>query len=381
LRNKLMGSAARHPSKLLSTVVDSVRDGLFVMDAGCQIIWSNSHLDDMFGRRDAGHGMTASGFDAASLFSLSAAAFDEFERESSRLPEVLLQDVGQLRRLAGRHADGRTFPVELRVSGLQGSVGHYVVVVRDLSESARVAELERNFVSIVSHELRTPLTSVSGSLSLLAASETCRLSESGRRMLDIARRNVDRLNRLISDILDLEKLTLGQLVVHVEPAPLFPLLRDSIEMASGGCVAKQISISPILDPALDDNSLVIVDEDRFRQIMANLLSNALKFSPEGGEITVCAEAVDGDRVRVSVTDQGPGIPESFRDKIFLPFSQGENPSHRRAGGSGLGLSIVKSLVECMHGQVGFESTHGQGATFFVVLLRCNGIVGSPEGSA
>jgi len=369
--------AARQLSQHLSAVVDSVPDGLLVMDASGRIIWCNDHLESMFGRR----GGTSTGLDAATLIAPSTTSFKEDDRQIRPSGGVLLEDLGRRRRLVGHHADGHTFPVDLMAAGLLGNEGRFVTIIRDMSESERVAELERNFVSIVSHELRTPLTSVSGSLSLLAATEANRLSESGGRMLDIARRNVDRLNRLIGDILDLEKLASGKLSVDLKPEPLLPLLHDTVEMESAGSQAKHIRIRQVIGRALDDNTYVLVDGDRFRQIVANFLSNAMKFSPEGGEITVCAEALDDGHVRISVTDHGPGIPESFRHRVFQPFSQAEHPSNRRKGGTGLGLSIVKALAECMNGEVGFDSTPGEGSTFFVILLCQRGLAGTGEGAA
>jgi len=368
--------AARYLSQHLSAVVDSVPEGLFIMETKGRVVWCNDQLEQMFGL----DGGAVVGLDAASLVSANSEPYEEGDNPSAMPDQSLLKNLGQRQRLVGHHADGRVFPVECMVVGLQGSQERFVVVIRDLRESERVAELERNFVSIVSHELRTPLTSVSGSLSLLSATEASRLSASGVRMLDIARRNVDRLNRLIGDILDLEKIAQGRLVVHAQLQPLLRLLSDAIEMESGGCAAKHITISQVIDVALDNDSCVLVDEDRFRQIMANYLSNAIKFSPESGEIFVCAQVVDDEHIRVSVTDQGPGISQSFRDKVFMPFSQADDPSSRRQGGSGLGLSIVKSLAEGMHGQVGFDSVPGQGASFFVVLLRRN-VVGTPMESA
>lgn len=368
-RFHLANCAARHLSQQLSAVVDSVRDGLFVMDESGRIVWRNDRLTQMFGHLSGWSSMASPGPNAADLLSESKPFLIEGDSHSLQPGELLLKDLGQWRRLAGIGPDGHTFPVDLMVSELQGRAGQYVAVVRDLSESVRVAELERNFVSIVSHELRTPLTSVSGSLSLLAATEGARLSEPGVRMLDIARRNVGRLNRLIDDILDLEKLAQGQLAVHFKVQPLLALVRDSIEMESGGGGARNITIREVVDPALDDCVLVKVDEDRFRQVMANLLSNAIKFSPENSEILVGVEASSDARIRISVADQGPGIPEDFRDKLFMPFCQAENPASRRKGGSGLGLSIVKALVECMHGVIGFESTLGQGACFFIEFYR------------
>lgn len=360
--------AARQLSQHLSAVLHSVPDGLAVMDEQARIIWCNDHLEDMLGQP----GGALTGALATRFISATGVAPKDHEGDGAAAVEALFQSLGRRRRLMGRHAAGYAFPIEFMAARLQGDEGRLLVVIRDLRESERVAELERNFVSIVSHELRTPLTSVSGALSLLGATEASRLSEPGGRMLDIARRNVDRLNHLIDDILDLEKLASGKLSVELKPEALLPLLRDTLEMASGGFEARRVTLRQCVGPALNEHTHVLVDENRFRQIIANFMSNALKFSPDGGEIRVCAHACGDDQVRVSVTDQGPGIPADFRDKVFQPFSQAEDPSNRRKGGTGLGLSIVKALVELMHGEVGFESVPGQGASFFVVLPRHDG---------
>lgn len=176
------------------------------------------------------------------------------------------------------------------------------------------------------------------------------------------------------------KLPNAKLSVEFRPGRLLPLLSDTVEMNSGGSAAKRNSLRFIFDQTLDEITLVLVDEDRFRQIMANFLSHAMKFSSENSEITVRAEALDESHVRVSVTDQGPGIPENFRDKVFRPFSQAEDSTNRHKGGSGLGLSIVKALAESMKGKVGFESTPDHGSTFFVILLRQTGLSDFGEGA-
>lgn len=350
-------------SQRLSAVVDSVPEALLVMHSDGRVVWHNEQLKAIFGE---------SVDDIAPLY-LSALVPNVLEKGAAvgaRSPAIETSGGISLRgRFLGVHTNGHSFPVEVISTELQGDDENFVVSIRDLSEVDRVAMLERNFVSIVSHELRTPLTSISGSLSLIAQSEKTRLSPPGERMLEIARRNVGRLNRLIDDILDLEKINQGKLVVTIKPERLPDLLDDAVQAEAGRAAIAQVAICLRIDPDLDTVPWVKADAGRFGQIMSNLLSNAIKYSPQGGEVEVCAQIVDQERVRISVTDRGPGIPESFQKDVFRPFAQAEDPTSRRQGGTGLGLSIVKALAEAMFADISFRTNVGEGTSFELVLSR------------
>ncbi|HEY0094475.1 MAG TPA: HAMP domain-containing sensor histidine kinase, partial [Archangium sp.] len=195
-------------------------------------------------------------------------------------------------------------------------------------------------------------------------------------MVRIARTNTERLIRLINDILDLEKMESGKLDFQLEPLELGALLTQAIEAHHGyadGCGAT-------LALAVEaPGAWAMVDADRFLQVLANLLSNALKFSPRGEQVTLRLERV-GPRLRVSVEDRGPGIPESFRARIFEKFAQADGSDTRRKGGTGLGLSIARALVERMGGTLDFVSGEGSGTTFRVELPEWNAEAGTRAAS-
>jgi PAS domain S-box-containing protein len=238
-----------------------------------------------------------------------------------------------------------------------------VVSFHDVTARKKIDRLKSEFVSTVSHELRTPLASVRGALGLLAGGVAGPLTESLGQMVDIALSNVERLSRLVDDILDVEKIESGRMALHIGTRPIAPLLVHAEE-------SNRPIVSPLgvrVEIHADADLAVHVDPDRFQQVMTNLLSNAAKFSPQGGVVTVRASLLPDARVRVAVHDDGPGIPVEFRDRIFERFSQADGSDRRRHGGTGLGLSIVKGLVERMGGAVSFVSEPGQGTTFMVDL--------------
>jgi signal transduction histidine kinase len=214
-----------------------------------------------------------------------------------------------------------------------------------------LARAQSEFISTVSHELRTPLTSIHGSLSLLAGGIAGPLTETAQPLVDIALRNSERLLALIDDLLDIQRIESGNLELSLQKVDLAPLVAQALEdnQAFGarlGVAFRLIRGEPGLRVAGDPNRLL--------QLLANLLSNAAKFSPPEGTVDVAVERRNG-HARVSVRDHGPGIPEEFRRRIFTRFAQADSSSTRRKGGTGLGLSICKALVERMGGTISFDT--------------------------
>lgn len=272
--------------------------------------------------------------------------------------------IGTRREVEALHKDGRRVPVDLGISEMRiGKRRIFIGVVRDISARIEVERMKSGFVSTVSHELRTPLTSISGSLGLLAGGIAGELPAKATRLIDIAKLNSERLVRLINDILDLEKAESGRLEFRLEAQRLRPIVQHAIDVNRS--YAQGFGATFELDPRSDD-ATVLVDRDRLVQVLTNLLSNAAKFSPKGGAITVRVRA-DHDYARISVHDQGPGIPEEFQNRIFQKFAQADSSDSRAKGGTGLGLSIAKTIVERLGGDISFESAAGKGTTFHVNL--------------
>jgi PAS domain S-box-containing protein len=249
------------------------------------------------------------------------------------------------------------------VRDAQGQPDCYVSVVQDITELKRIDSMKSEFVSMVSHELRTPLTSIRGSLGLIAGGVAGSLPEPARNLIDIAKSNCERLIRLINDILDTEKIESGNMRFETKEADLGWVLAAAIAANEG--FATQHGTRLVLELP-EEVVLVNVDSDRLNQVIANLISNAVKFSPAGKAVEVRLTR-HGAKARVEVRDHGPGIPPEFRARMFQKFSQADSSDARAKGGTGLGLNISKAIVERLGGTLGFESEVGAGSTFFFEL--------------
>jgi len=264
-----------------------------------------------------------------------------------------------------RHKNGQQIPVEIFLQYIAPAdePARFVAIVRDITERKRVERMKGEFVSTVSHELRTPLTAISGALGLLCGGALGKLAPQAQEMIDIAYRNSQRLNHLINDLLDIEKLAVGKVHFDMRPQPLMPLVEQALEANRAYGAARRVSLT--LTARLPDAE-VRVDSQRLMQVLCNLLSNAIKYSPEDGTVEVSVER-RGGAARVTVADRGPGVPAQFRPRMFQKFSQADSSDTRQKGGTGLGLAISKELVERMGGRIGFDSAEGDGARFFFEL--------------
>ncbi len=276
------------------------------------------------------------------------------------------QAIGRVTEWEAVRKDGEVFPVELSLFEFRSPAGRrYAGNIQDISQRREVERLKREFVSTVSHELRTPLTSIRGSLGLLQGGVAGEIPAQAQTLVDIALKNSERLVRLINDILDMEKIEAGRMAFDLRDSDVASLLLQAVDANRGFAHQYGQTIALEMPPAHGGLS-VRVDVDRFQQVVTNLLSNAIKFSPENGTVSLRAEAL-GERIRVSVTDRGPGIPEAFRSRVFSKFAQADSSDTRKKGGTGLGLSIAKAIVEKMGGSMGFFTEEGKGTTFFFDL--------------
>ncbi len=240
---------------------------------------------------------------------------------------------------------------------------HYTVVLRDLTERRQIERMKDEFLATVSHELRTPLTSVMGALGLMAGGAAGALPTAALPLAEVARRNGERLGRLIDDILDLTKLEGDRMALHLRPQPIVPLLRECIAANQGYAQRAGVALSLDLPPDETDAE-VELDADRFLQVMANLLSNAIKHSPQGETVRVSARS-SAEGLRVTVHDRGAGIAPQFRARMFEKFSQADGTDRRAQGGTGLGLYITRMLVERMGGRISADEVVGAGSAFSV----------------
>lgn len=236
-------------------------------------------------------------------------------------------------------------------------------ILRDgLLQMTELEQLKTEFVSTVSHELRTPLTSIRGSLGLALGTSADQLPPRVRSLLQIAAQNTERLIRLINDILDVEKIDSGQVQLRRDSCDMAAVVRTSVAEMEGLAHEARVTIAVEAPEALP----ITGDADRLVQVVTNLLSNALKFSPSGSTVRVQLDTA-GAMARLRVVDQGPGIPPEFQRRIFGRFQQAESGDARYRGGTGLGLAITRGIVELHAGRIHFQTAAGEGTTFTVEL--------------
>lgn len=241
----------------------------------------------------------------------------------------------------------------------------YDALASEIAERERLERVKGDFVANVSHELRTPLTSISGALGLIAGGVAGDLDSKGKTLVDSAFNNCQRLGKLVNDILDVERIGSGRLEYAFETLDLNFILQESV--SDNQSFAETYGVSIEFQP-MPSAALVKGDPMRLSQVMANLLSNAIKFSPRDGVVGVrLLERVDC--YRIEVEDRGPGIPADFHDQVFDRFAQAEAADNRTRGGSGLGLTISKTIVEDHGGAIDFISELGQGSLFFTMFPK------------
>lgn len=247
----------------------------------------------------------------------------------------------------------------------KGKVIGLASLAHDVTDRTRVDRLKKEFVSTVSHELRTPLTSLRGSLGLLLGDVGGALPDATRELLGLAERNAVRLQHLVNDLLDMQQIEDGKVEYHFREIGLFSLIERSLSENAGYARQKLVELK-IIDDTDGRPASVMADKNRLLQVMDNLISNAIKFSPEHSEVSITL-AHHRNRARISICDQGKGIPRDAQSLIFEKFTQLDASDTRDFAGTGLGLSIAKSIVEQHRGQIGYESAPGGGACFYFEL--------------
>lgn len=264
------------------------------------------------------------------------------------------------------------------------------ILYQEITEkNIKLAKLERlksEFISIVSHELKTPLTSIKNSLDIVSSGKAGEITEPMKKFLDMAKRNVKKLSKIINDLLDMSKIEAGKMDYAFKQTSIVPVIND-IKMSLAQ-IAKQKDL--ILNVDIEENLKdVYADSDRIEQVLTNLVSNAIKFSPNNGSINIAAKVVNasdivvedcfkkqiqqlnGEFVQVSVSDNGIGIEKDDLVHVFDKFEQIENSLSREVGGSGLGLSIAKQLISSHNGAIWCDSIINKGSVFSFVIPVAN----------
>lgn len=223
-------------------------------------------------------------------------------------------------------------------------------------------EAAREFVATASHELRTPLTSIHGALQLALAGSGHKLDQEDRELLQIALASTDRLERLVTELLDLSKIEAGRMPFELIPVDIRGLLEESARAMQGLAAQRRASIAVRHVP----NVPVAGDHDHLMRVMTNLVSNALKYAPERTEVRLDAVATS-EGVEIRVEDQGPGIPANQLDRLFQPFSRVGIHERQTSGGTGLGLAISRAIIEQHGGKIWAERLEPHGTRFAFLL--------------
>ncbi len=278
---------------------------------------------------------------------------------------IALFGVSLIVALAHLHRKNRSLLNELQNVSEKQKTQHV-----ELAERSELDLLKDEFVSTVSHELRTPLTSIRGSLGLLSSGMMGSLDPKAQNLLRIAVSNTDRLIRLINDLLDLERMQSGRATLQIRRCSVRDLAEQAIETMRGMADEALVDVELVCSPAssASDTLFFDADSDRILQVLTNLISNAIKFSPTASTVRVQAEATQ-DAVLLKVVDQGRGIPQEKLDSVFDRFGQVDPSDAKRKSGTGLGLAICRSIVQQHAGSIWAQQNAGPGSTFSVIFPR------------
>jgi len=355
-------SSVRASEHRIAAIVEAAQDAFIAVDQRGLIIDWNPAAERMFGW--ARHEVV--GWPMAEMILP--------ERYRPSIAKALhslrqLESDAQVRRRLERtviNRQGAEFTAETTVAlAGTGSDAFFSIFLHDISERKKVDRMKTEFVSTVSHELRTPLTSIHASLSMLDQGMTGKLPADVTALISIASQSCERLMRMVNDLLDIQKMESGLMKYRCTPEHMAPLLRHVAEAMSGQASLAGVKIELDLPPG-SDRVKAEVDPDRMVQVLSNLVSNAVKFTPPGRAVTIGLAQRPG-WARLSVTDEGPGIAPAFQPRVFERFAQADAADSRQRGGSGLGLNISKTIVEEHGGTIGFETHAGLGTRFTVEL--------------
>ena len=238
-------------------------------------------------------------------------------------------------------------------------------------ELRKIDDIKSEFVSVASHELRTPLAAIKNAVQLVLSGKAGEINENQAKFLSMAERNITRLTNILNDLLDLSRIESRKIDIRFEELNIRVPIEFVVSSLKPQADGRSIHLRTELPEQLPS---VYGDREKVEQILTNLLGNAIKFTPEGGEIIVSASPLDPQerRLAISIRDTGPGIPTDQLEKIFEKFHQVEGSLHRSTGGTGLGLAITKGLVEANYGTVRVESEVGKGSTFTFTLPLSEG---------
>jgi len=343
----------REAEARIRLIVQSMPIGLVIIDENGVIELTNPAIEQMFGKS------------AAQLKDTNLAALlgkPETESEHEFALQIIEKTKNHALETEGHNASGLSVPIEISMNEFETLEGkRLLVLIIDVTERHEVERLKQEFISMVSHELRSPLNSVLGFLDNLPMGIYGELNEKGKDKVQVAERSITRLIKLINDLLDLDRAETRGLSMEICDTALQPVLQRSVEAVKS--LAEKDDITIDVDTT---DATIPADGDRLVQVVVNLLSNAIKFSPRSSTVHIAVN-VQQEWVEVRVIDQGSGIAEAARSRIFERFQQIAASDWKEKGGSGLGLPISKAIVEQLSGSIGVDSEEGKGSQFWFRL--------------
>lgn len=259
-----------------------------------------------------------------------------------------------------------------RATHLSGPGGGVVLVMRDITELRRLENVRRDFVANVSHELRTPVSTIRATAEALLGG-ALEDREHATRFSKALLRNAERLSRIISDLLDLSRIEAGEQDIDIQPVTVGTAVHRALELVEDAASKRKIAVETDIEPGI----AALADEKALDHVLLNLVDNAVKYTPEGGHVQVWARRQE-DEVRIEVRDDGPGVPDRHRERIFERFYRVDKGRSREIGGTGLGLAIVRHLMDSIGGEVGYKPNHPTGSVFWLTLPIAERLSAYPE---
>lgn len=340
----------------LDAILETIPEGVVITDLRGVIESANGAMHRMFAY-EAG---SLPGCNIRTLIPHDTQANEQAIRNTASLPNFV--------ETAGIRQHGGEFAIEVAFAPIRLPTRQvYARVVRDISQDKSAQWVKSEFFAMVGHELRTPLTSILGALGMIRHEFGGTLPADVQALLGMAYDNGLRLNDLIRNILDIEKLDAGRRTFTIAPCNVAAALKRLFALNAPN--AERLGVSIKLADIPPDLQ-VMADGDALLQSLSHLLSNACKYSPAGETVEISVELRD-EWLRILVVDHGPGVPDEFQSRIFQRFAQANIVRDNRQSGTGLGLNMSKMMVDAMHGRIGYESRFGHGATFYIEVPRAN----------
>jgi len=362
--------------KIKNNAIESSISGVIISDKKGKITYANKSFLNMWNYKDLDD-----------IIDKPLGAVLQLVGNSSEIFNSIFQEEGWVGRAKAKTDDGKSFPIQITsnlVKNEKGEIINLMASCIDISEQVKAEkDLERyhmkleqqniklkkldqiksNFLNVTSHELRTPMSAIKGYIQMIQKQTLGDVTKEQKNALNVVLRNTDRLDHLIQDILDISRLESGAMKFVTEETDINKLINDVSETMQSSAENKNIEINTEISDKLPD---LFIDQERIKQVIINLVNNAIKFSPDGSIINIRAKK-DEENILFEVQDFGKGIPQGKEKKIFKPFYQVDSGMDRKFGGAGLGLAISRGVVVAHGGDIWVESKEGKGSTFKFTL--------------